>query len=67
MPVAEIRFLGAGRLKRRRRLIRAITCIDVAALTEAAKGDPRVAELLAGKTIVKTIAVPGRMVNFVVK
>ena len=41
--------------------------IDVAALTTAARADPHIAELLAGKTIVKTIAVPGRMVNFVVK
>ena len=28
---------------------------------------PRIAELLAGKTIVKVIVVPGRMVNFVTK
>ena len=41
--------------------------IDKAALEEAAKNDPRIAELLQGKTIVKTIVVPGRMVNFVVK
>jgi leucyl-tRNA synthetase len=37
------------------------------ALEDAAKSDPRIAELLEGKTIVKTIVVPGRMVNFVVK
>ena len=29
--------------------------------------DPKIAELLAGKTIVKAIVVPGRMVNFVVR
>ena len=29
--------------------------------------DPRIAELLAGKTVVKAIVVPGKMVNFVVK
>jgi leucyl-tRNA synthetase len=33
----------------------------------AATADPRIAELLEGKTIVKTIAVPGRMVNFVIR
>jgi leucyl-tRNA synthetase len=36
-------------------------------LEAAARGDSRVAELLAGKTIVKVVVVPGRMVNFVVK
>ena len=40
---------------------------DQAALEAAARGDPKIAELLAGKTVVKTIVVPGRMVNFVVK
>ena len=30
-------------------------------------GRPEIAELLAGKTIVKKVVVPGRMVNFVVK
>ena len=36
-------------------------------LEQAALNDPKVQELLAGKQIVKTIAVPGRLVNFVVK
>ena len=40
---------------------------DAAALEAAARANPRVVELLEGKTIVKTIVVPGRMVNFVVK
>jgi leucyl-tRNA synthetase len=40
---------------------------DKAALEAAARGDAKVAEMLAGKTVVKTIVVPGRMVNFVVK
>ena len=31
------------------------------------RADSRIAELLAGKTVVKVIVVPGRMVNFVVK
>jgi leucyl-tRNA synthetase len=40
---------------------------DQAKLEAAARADERVAELLAGKSIVKTIIVPGRLVNFVVK
>jgi leucyl-tRNA synthetase len=36
-------------------------------MEQAARADERIAELLAGKTIVKTVIVPGRMVNFVVK
>jgi leucyl-tRNA synthetase len=40
---------------------------DAATLESAARGDPKIAELLAGKTVVKAIVVPGRMVNFVVK
>jgi leucyl-tRNA synthetase len=37
------------------------------ALDAAARADERVAELLAGQTVVKVVIVPGRMVNFVVK
>jgi leucyl-tRNA synthetase len=40
---------------------------DADAMQAAAASDPRIAELLAGKTIVKVVAVPGRLVNFVVK
>ncbi len=40
---------------------------DKAALEAAARSDPKIQELLDGKTIVKAIVVPGRMVNFVVK
>jgi leucyl-tRNA synthetase len=36
-------------------------------LEAAAKADPRAAELIDGKQIVKIIVVPGRLVNFVVK
>ncbi len=43
------------------------TGADKAVLETAARDDLKIAELLAGKTVVKTIAVPGRMVNFVVK
>jgi leucyl-tRNA synthetase len=38
---------------------------DAAALEAAAAADPKIAELLAGKRIVKVVAVPGRLVNFV--
>ena len=36
------------------------------ALVAAAQGDPAVAELLAGATLRKAIAVPDKLVNFVV-
>jgi leucyl-tRNA synthetase len=37
------------------------------ALEAAARADSRIAELLAGKQVVKVVVVPGRLVNFVVK
>jgi leucyl-tRNA synthetase len=40
---------------------------DRAAIEAAARANPRVIEMLEGKSIVKVIVVPGRMVNFVVK
>ncbi|QDT36963.1 leucine--tRNA ligase [Stratiformator vulcanicus] len=40
---------------------------DPAAMEAAAKADPNVASHLEGKQVIKTIAIPGRMVNFVVK
>jgi leucyl-tRNA synthetase len=40
---------------------------DQDTIVTAAKADARIAELLAGKEIVKTIVVPGKLVNFVVK
>jgi leucyl-tRNA synthetase len=40
--------------------------VDKAALESAALADAKVQELLSGKTIVKTVVVPGRMVNFVI-
>jgi len=40
---------------------------DSATIEAAAKADPKIAELLAGKTIAKVVVVPGRLVNFVVK
>lgn len=41
--------------------------VDQNTLAELARSEPRIAALLADKQIVKTIVVPGRMVNFVVK
>ena len=40
---------------------------DAEAMRAVAEADPRIAELLVGKTIVKVVAVPGRLVNFVVR
>jgi len=40
---------------------------DRDALAVAARSEPRIAEWLEGKKIVKEVVVPGRMVNFVVK
>jgi leucyl-tRNA synthetase len=40
---------------------------DQASALAAARADQRVSDQLAGKTIVKEIYVPGRLVNFVVK
>ncbi len=40
---------------------------DQATILAAAKADPKVAQYLEGKTVVKEIYVPGKMVNLVVK
>ncbi|MBC7856533.1 MAG: class I tRNA ligase family protein, partial [Pirellulaceae bacterium] len=40
---------------------------DQATLIAAARAEPRIAELLSGKEVIKTIVVPGKLVNFVVK
>jgi leucyl-tRNA synthetase len=40
---------------------------DQATALAAAKADPKVADYLAGKQIVKEIVIPGRLVNFVTK
>ena len=40
---------------------------DAEAVKAAAAADPKIAELLAGKRIVKVVAVPGRLVNFVLE
>jgi leucyl-tRNA synthetase len=50
-----------------RSLIRVPAAADKAAIEAAARADARIEELLAGKTIVKIVVVPGRLVNLVVK
>jgi leucyl-tRNA synthetase len=40
---------------------------DKTAIEELAKSDPKVVELLTDKQVVKTVVVPGRLVNFVIK
>ena len=40
---------------------------DATATENAALAEPKIAAQLQGKTIVKKIVVPGKMVNFVVK
>jgi leucyl-tRNA synthetase len=50
-----------------RSLIRVPAGADKAEIEAAARADARIEELLAGKTIVKIVVVPGRLVNFVVK
>ncbi|MGI9429013.1 MAG: leucine--tRNA ligase [Bythopirellula sp.] len=47
--------------------IRVPTDADQAKIEEIARADGKVADLLGGKQVVKTIVVPGRLVNFVVK
>ena len=41
--------------------------LDAPALIAAARADPAVAALLAGRTVVREITVPGRLVNFVTR
>ena len=53
--------------KLRGRIVRARRRRRRGRLEAAARADARIAELLAGKTVVKVVVVPGRMVNFVVK
>jgi leucyl-tRNA synthetase len=43
------------------------TGLDIAALLTAAKADPIVVALLDGKAVVKEIAIPGRLVSFVIR
>jgi leucyl-tRNA synthetase len=40
---------------------------DAEAMKAAAAADPKIAEHLAGRRILKVVAVPGRLVNFVLE
>ncbi|HEY4761803.1 MAG TPA: class I tRNA ligase family protein, partial [Thermoguttaceae bacterium] len=60
----EIPVQVGGRLRGR---IQAPADADNAALESLARAEAKVAEHLAGKTVVKVIIVPGKMVNFVVR
>jgi leucyl-tRNA synthetase len=50
-----------------RHKVRADAGLSAADLLESIKADPRVIELLQGKQVVRAVAVPGRLVNFVVQ
>ena len=73
-PVAEERWLKDDTVeipvqiqgKLRGRVVVAADA-DAEATKAAALADPKIAEQLAGKEIMKVVAVPGRLVNFVVK
>ncbi|MBL8870532.1 MAG: hypothetical protein JNK90_12105, partial [Planctomycetaceae bacterium] len=41
--------------------------LDAAGLEQAALQNEKIAEMVAGKEIVKKVIVPGRLVNFVIK
>jgi leucyl-tRNA synthetase len=60
----EIPVQILGKLRGRIEVPAEATASDLEA---AARAEARIAELLEGKTIVKVIVVPGRLVNFVVK
>jgi len=47
--------------------IRVPTGVDKSVLEATARENPRIADLLTGKQVVKTVVVPGRLVNFVAK
>ncbi|HEY2147338.1 MAG TPA: class I tRNA ligase family protein, partial [Pirellulales bacterium] len=40
---------------------------DSATTEAAARSDPKIAETISGKTVVKVVVIPGKLVNFVVK
>ena len=60
----EIAVQVLGRLRGRAKIPAGA---DAAAAEAAAKADPAVAKHLEGKTVVKTVYVPGRLLNFVVR
>ena len=48
-------------------VIQVAACADIEEIKAAAQADEKVAARIAGKTVVKIIAVPGKLVNLVVK
>ena len=62
--VIEIVFQVKGRIRSRAQVAADITAEEAIAL---AKADPKVLEEIEGKTMVKEIYVPGKLVNLVVK
>jgi leucyl-tRNA synthetase len=50
-----------------RAVVRVPADADRSAMESAARENPKIAEMLAGKTVQKVVVVPGRMVNFVVR
>ncbi len=46
--------------------VRVATDADAATLEAVARAEPKIAALLEGATVRKVVAVPGRLVNFVV-
>jgi leucyl-tRNA synthetase len=60
----EIPVQIQGKLRGR---IRVASQATAEQMEQVARGDPRVAEWLEGKQLVKVVVVPGRMVNFVIK
>lgn len=60
----EIPVQVKGKLRGRIRVAAQATAEQ---MEQVARGDPRVAEWLEGKQLVKVVVVPGRMVNFVIK
>ena len=60
----EIPVQVQGKLRAR---ITVPTGTNAVGLEAAASADPKIVSLLSGKTIVKVVAIPGRMVNFVIK
>ncbi|HEV2972972.1 MAG TPA: leucine--tRNA ligase [Pirellulales bacterium] len=62
--VVEVPVQVNGKLRSR---VTAPAGADAAITEAAARSDPKIAELLEGKTVVKVVVVPGKLVNFVVK
>ncbi len=62
--VVEVPVQVNGKLRSR---VTVAAGADSATTEAAARGDAKIAETLDGKTIVKVVVIPGKLVNFVVK